>query len=272
MRGGAGALILMLLTAFLSGCAGSSAIRAAAQPTPIPWVGATPGSLLAPTPTPVIIPPGTPACDSRDLTVLFGGSNAMTGGQLAGTVMIGNRSGAACFLNGVPSIRLLDAHNTEIPVHLRVVADLPSGPVLLLPHTEGLQAGIPTAGTASLLFWWPTHDGVTGTCSPAPREGTVLQIQLDSARGSLRVPIVDPRNHVKVAACGGELSVTAFESAGATGPSPSPNPVQSLTNRLGPTGQSDGSRYEQLIGHVGLARLFAQPHGIADAKPPSKPT
>jgi hypothetical protein len=42
------------------------------------------------------------------------------------------------------------------------------------------------------------------------------------------VPIVDPRNGVTVAACGGNLSVTPFQATAAPETTPPPDPVHSL--------------------------------------------
>src|SRR5256712_12806887 len=84
---------LIALAVLLCGCAATSSLRdksAAAQPTPIPWISATPASMLLPTPTPTQIPANTRACRAADLNPVFGGIGALTGGQPFPGVLYGN--------------------------------------------------------------------------------------------------------------------------------------------------------------------------------------
>jgi uncharacterized protein DUF4232 len=227
MPGRSGALILTLLTVILSGCAATSAARAVTQPAPVPWIAATPGSLLAPTPTPTVIPAGTRTCRAADLVALYGAGGGATGGQLTAAATFGNRTDTACTLEGTPTIRLFDARGKEINLHITGFTDGPSGAVLLLPNTAQLEFGVPLVGTASLLFQWPTHDGVTGNCVPAPAAGKTISIGLPGGRDVIRLPISDAPNGSAMAPCGGQLSVSPF-AAVPDMVTPSPHPWQLL--------------------------------------------
>jgi uncharacterized repeat protein (TIGR01451 family) len=80
----------------------------------IPWSGlrATP----IPAPTPPRAPTGARPCTSDDLVPRFTGWGAARGsdGPLVGAVRLGNRSSSACWLRGIPTVRLLTARG-EIP-------------------------------------------------------------------------------------------------------------------------------------------------------------
>jgi hypothetical protein len=134
----------------------------------------------------------------------------------------------SCVLEGVPGIQLFDAHGRQIPLAVSGTTDPPSRAVLVQPNTANIEAQPNRAGQAWLMISWPTHDPAMGTCTPAPPQGTVLGFQLPGGAGSLRVPIVDPRNDVTVAACGGYLSVTPFQATAPPDTTPPPDPVHSL--------------------------------------------
>src|SRR2546430_14809229 len=90
---------LVALAVLLAGCAATSSLRdksAAAQPTPIPWISATPASMLLPTPTPTQIPANTRACRAADLNPVFGGIGALTRGQPSPGGPHGKPTGDAC--------------------------------------------------------------------------------------------------------------------------------------------------------------------------------
>jgi hypothetical protein len=223
----------VLAIAFIaSGCGAVARTGVASQPTPVPWIATKPVSMLLPTPSPAPIPPGTLACQTGDLEAVFTGSGAATGGQLVGSIVFGNRTGTQCVLEGVPGIQLFDAHARQIPLAVSGTTDPPSRAVLIQPNTAEIQAQPDRAGRAWVMIMWPTHGPATGTCSPAPPQGTVLGFQLPGGAGSLRVPIVDPRNGVTVAACGGSLSVTPFQATAAPETTVPPDPVHSLAIQL----------------------------------------
>jgi hypothetical protein len=151
---------------------------------------------------------------------------------LTGSIVFGNRTGVPCVLEGVPGIQLFDAHGRQIPLTVSESTDPPSRVVLVQPNTADIETQPVEAGRGRVMIIWPTHDPATGACSPAPPQGAVLGFQLPGGAGSLRVPIVDPRNGVTVAACGGYLSVTPFQAIAAPETTLPANPLHSLAIQL----------------------------------------
>jgi hypothetical protein len=179
-----------------------------------------------PAPAPTPIPAGTGPCRASDLKAIFGGSNGLTGGKLVADITFGNQGPIPCVLQGVPGVRLFDSSGQEILLKLSTAPQ--SAPVLVQPGTADLQPYSALPGTARLMITWPTHDGA-GSCSPAPPQGTRLEIELPGG-GTLDVPVVDPRNRVLIAACGGLLNAGPFQAV-----APSEPPAPTLTSpRLQP--------------------------------------
>jgi hypothetical protein len=224
--------VLLAIALIASSCGAVTNTGVASQPTPVPWIGTKPVSMLMPTPSPTPIPPGTQGCRADQLKAVFSGSGAATGGQLTGSIVFGNRTGVPCVLNGVPGVQLFDAHGKQIPLTVSESTDPPSRVVLVQANTADLEAQPIKAGRVWVMIIWPTHDPATGACSPAPPLGTVLGFQLPGGASSLRVPIVDPRNGVTVAACGGYLSVTPFQATAAPETTPPADPVHSIAITL----------------------------------------
>src|SRR2546429_2751123 len=105
-------LLIAVLGVTLCGCAAGSQLTAGPKndlPAPVPWISATPTAMLLPTPSPTVIPAGTRACQAADLQAVFGGIGALTGGQLAASILFGNRSAGARVLQGVPAVQLFDS-------------------------------------------------------------------------------------------------------------------------------------------------------------------
>jgi hypothetical protein len=224
--------VLLAIALIASSCGAAMKTGVASQPTPVPWIGTKPVSMMLPTPSPTPIPPGTQGCKADQLRAIFTGSGAATGGQLTGSIVFGNRTGVPCVLEGVPGIQLFDAHGQQIPLTVSGSTEPPSRIVLIRANTADIEGQPIQAGRAWVMIVWPTHDPATGACSPAPPQGTVLGFHLPGGAGSFRVPIVDPRNGVTVAACGGYLSVTPFQATAAPETAPSPDPVHSLAIEL----------------------------------------
>ena len=224
---------LLAIALIASGCAAVTRTAVVSQPTPVPWIATKPASMLLPTPTPAPIPPGTQACQVTGIKAVLAGTNAATGGQLTATIVFGNRTGVACVLEGLPAIQLFDAHGRQIPLTVSGNTDPSSRGVLVLANSADIEAQPNRAGRAWVMIIWPTHDSATGTCSPAPPDGTVLGFQLPGGGGILRVPIVDPRNGVAtIAACGGYLSATPFQATEAPETTTPPDPMHSLAIAL----------------------------------------
>jgi hypothetical protein len=226
-------VISMLAIAFMaSGCGAVTRSAGAPHTTAIPWIASKPVSMLLPTPSPTPIPLGTKSCQANELRAVFTGSGAATGGQLTGSIIFGNRSGSPCLLEGVPGVRLFDAYSRQIPLTVNGTTDPPSHVVLVQPNTADIEAQPNRVGRAWVMIMWPTHDPATGMCSPAPAQGTVLGFEVPGAGGSLRVPVVDHRNGVTVASCGGFLSVTPFVATEGPQVTPPPDPLHSLGIQL----------------------------------------
>src|SRR5438552_8496188 len=165
-------LLIAVLGVTLCGCAAGSQLTAGPKndlPAPVPWISATPTSMLLPTPSPTPIPAGTRQCQAADLQAVFGGIGALTGGQLGASILFGNRSGSACILQGVPGVQLFDSGGHQIPLTTRPAEGLPPAePVLMQPGTPDVQAYIPRAGTAHVGIDRQTHDGAGVASVPTP--------------------------------------------------------------------------------------------------------
>lgn len=119
-----------------------SSACAAVQPAtrsesnPIPWLplaaDLTPPSVASPQPIP--IPAGTQACRAQDLTAIDSGSQGATGHVVTSIVFAG-RGTSACFLDGTPTVSLLDAagHDVGFSQHSPYFPAEVVGPALIEP-------------------------------------------------------------------------------------------------------------------------------------------
>ncbi len=224
-------LLLAILAIALCGCAAGSHLAAGMKndPTaPVPWISATPTTMLLPTPSPTVIPAGTRPCQAADLQTVFGGIGALTGGQLAASILFGNRSASACVLQGVPAVQLFDSGGHQIPLTTRPAEGVPPPePVLVQPGTADVQAYIARAGIAYVGIEWQTHDEAGLACVPTPREATTVVVSFPG---------------------GGSSQWPAPEA------SPAPNPLESLTIRIdAPSSVPAGSvlRYTVILQNTG---------------------
>jgi hypothetical protein len=228
-------LALAVLAVALCSCAATShfaADTAKGNPSdPVPWISATPSSMLLPTPSPTMIPAGTRPCQAADLQAVFGGIGAFTGGQLAASILFGNRSASACVLQGVPALQLFDSAGHQIPLTTRTAEGMPSDPILVQPGTADVQAGSPRAGIGYAEIDWQTHDGAGTPCVPSPSEGSAVALSLPGGSGSLRISVSsDPMGRWNtIAPCYGRVAVSAFQHWPAPEASPTADPLESLT-------------------------------------------
>src|SRR5438046_9609142 len=121
-------LLLAVLAITLCGCAAGSHLAAGMKndPTaPVPWISATPTAMPLATPSPTVVPAGTRPCQAADLQAVFGGIGALTGGQLAASILFGNRSASACVLQGVPGVLLFDSGGHQIHLTERTAESPP---------------------------------------------------------------------------------------------------------------------------------------------------
>src|SRR2546422_2348262 len=154
------ALVLAVLAVALCGCAAGSQLATGTKhdaAEPVPWISATPTTMLLPTPSPTVIPAGTRPCQAADLQAVFGGIGALTGGQLAASILFGNRSPSVCVLQGVPAVQLFDSGGHQIPLTTRPAEGVPPPqPALVQPRTADVQAYIPRARVAYVGIEWQT--------------------------------------------------------------------------------------------------------------------
>ena len=88
---------VVALAVVLAGCATS--------PSPSPSATTpAPTTLLSSSPTPQVVPPGTPACTAARVTIQAGWEGAT--GSLAGGVVVTNTGSSACVLDGPPGVQL----------------------------------------------------------------------------------------------------------------------------------------------------------------------
>jgi hypothetical protein len=226
-------LALAVIALILCGCAATSHVAAGAKGSPndpVPWISATPATMQLPTLSPTVIPASTRPCQAADLQVVFGGISALTGGQLAASILFGNRSASPCILQGVAGVQLVDRSGHQIPLTTTVPPGIRSDPILVQPGTGDVQAHIPREGIAYAEIDWPTHDGAGNPCVPSPSEGTAVVIVLPGNGGSVRTSVADSLSRVNtIAPCYGRVTVLAFLQWPAPEASPTPNPLESLT-------------------------------------------
>ena len=251
--------VLAILAIALSGCAAGSRLAAGTKhdaTEPIPWISATPTTMLLPTPSPTPIPAGTRPCQAADIQAVFGGIGALTGGQLAASILFGNRSASACVLWGVPAVQLFDSGGHQIPLTARPAQGLPpAGPILVQPGTADVQPHIPRAGIAYVGIEWQTHDGAGLACVPTPREATAVVVSLTGGGSSPRVALSDAMARWStIAPCYGQVTVSPFQPWPSPDASPAPNPLDSLTIRIdAPSSVTAGSvlRYTVTLQNTG---------------------
>jgi Protein of unknown function (DUF4232) len=261
--------VLAILAIALCGCAAGSRLASGTKPDatePIPWISATPTTMLLPTPSPTPIPAGTRPCQPADLQAVFGGIGGATGGQLVASILFGNRSNSACVLQGVPAVHLFDSGGHEIPLTATTFQGLPSDPVLVQPGTGDVQAHIPRAGLAYAEMDWQTHDGAGFPCVPTPREATAVAVSFPAGGSTPRLAVSDVMARWStIAPCYGRVAVSAFQAWPAPEPSPTPNPLGPLTISVdAPPSVTAGS----VLGYtVTLQNTGSQPFAFPTACP-----
>jgi hypothetical protein len=113
----------------------------------VPWLDQT--AFTAPSPTPVVIPSGTPTCLPSDLTASAGWQGG--GGQMLGWLNVTNVGQHACVLEGSPRLVQLRSGTTALepityhgePSDGSSDPSVIAGPVLLEP-----------GGAAGAFLWW----------------------------------------------------------------------------------------------------------------------
>ncbi|MCA1833000.1 MAG: DUF4232 domain-containing protein [Actinomycetota bacterium] len=155
------------------------------QPTPsasfVPWSDATPGPEETQPSTPQA-PAGTRPCAKSDLVAAYGFGNGATG-HLDNVFNFANRSESLCALQGVPSVRLIDARGDVIPAQQETGSWFPDNgnervavqPGVRLPGGEDT----PRPGIAVLQMEWTD-------CSQA-RVVDSVDVALPGDGGTMRI-------------------------------------------------------------------------------------
>ncbi len=121
----------------------------------IPWLPLTPNlSLPTPSPGPQQIPVNTPPCQARDLTATVIGSNGATGHVITSFGFAG--AGAECYLDGTPSVGLLDSKGSPIAFRQQApyMPPLQPGRALIEPGPAATPYTAIKVGQASLAIDW----------------------------------------------------------------------------------------------------------------------
>ncbi len=160
------AVVVLFLAALLAGCANA---REASTPAPagevVPWLP-LPANLTSPSqpPGPEPLPPGTPPCQANDLVGTWIGRNGATGHFFTGFGFAGLGPGS-CYLDGTPSVGLLDSKGRTIPFrqHGPFLPPLQPGRTLVEPGQAPTPQSALKLGQAGLEIDWVTQPEA---CSP----------------------------------------------------------------------------------------------------------
>ncbi|MGH7706127.1 MAG: hypothetical protein ACRENY_09700 [Candidatus Dormibacteria bacterium] len=189
-------------------------------------------------PSPEGPPPATPACLGSKLAGSRGPDMALTGQQLLLMISIWNPTARTCQLSGTPTVQLLAASGTPIPVSLQpswsqlASGGGASGPVLLQPEMHGPGArGEAAAGEASLIMVWsPVLDGGPSCPGTAPTAATT---DLEIGDQPLTVNVTPQPGELQAAfaPCQGLLGVGSFQASAEATPSPEASPSAAARKR-----------------------------------------
>lgn len=163
---------------------------ATSGPNPIPWLplaaDLTPPPVASPQPFP--IPAGTPTCRAQDLTAVDVGSQGATG-HVVTSIMFAGRAPSACFLEGTPTVALLDAtgHDAGFRQRSPYFPNEVLGPALVEPGpAPATHTGLKYGEASTTIDWVSQPEACLGS------EG----VSIASAKlgipggGTLSVPVV----------------------------------------------------------------------------------
>ncbi len=128
----------------------------------------------------------TPPCVGRDLTGTFAGVPGSAGaGSISYNLRLRNRSSRACFVSGLPVMRLVGLHGKFLPTHVRS-----SHPGALTAVRVVVVPGGYTAATARFSPDVPgVGEGEYGPCEPKAYRARVT---VPPGGGVVVVPLVPP--------------------------------------------------------------------------------
>lgn len=226
----AAAVLLLLLTA----CAAVHPVSAGQSSNPnqaIPWLplAADLTTSPLPSPQPLPIPPGTPTCTANQLVGTLLGSQGATGHIVTAFAFSGSGQ-YACFLDGTPSVTLLDSRGSALAFPARAPYFPPTviGPALVQPGPTPEPHTALKDGQAGLTIDWISQPeacmvGNSGASSDAVTvASSVIGIP---AGGSVLIPIP---NTPDAYPCAG-LGVGSFEPPAAPFDASPPPPLASVT-------------------------------------------
>ena len=155
------------------------------------------------------------ACRAADLNVIWIGSNAMTGGQLLGSIGAGNQTTSACILRGMPGLEVLGPDGRPLgvrgqpcppaPTTVELFKCEPDATVTLAPGRGNVVPHQMVAGQATLQLTWHIHDGAGFCRSPTP-PGPAATLRLTLRPSGDQVSVAVPEELTDLlgrAACGG---------------------------------------------------------------------
>ena len=212
----------------------------------VPWLHQT--TSTAPSPTPVVIPSGTPTCLPSDLTASAGWQGG--GGQMLGWLAVTNVGQHPCVLQGSPRLVELRSAKTIVePITYHAEpsdgssdASVIAGPVLLEP-----------GGAAGALLWWSnwcatTTPVVTSLIVTLPSGGAPIDAGPPSSGPALGgVPRCD------VPSGASTFTAYAFTPVAPDEPAPAPQPASAVL--FVPSSATAGA---DLVYYVTLTNLGAQ--------------
>jgi hypothetical protein len=167
------AVLALTVLILLAGCETSPhpvPPQGASGPIPgvIPWTPLTP-DLTPPSPSlgPVPLPPGTPRCQATDLTGVWVGQNG-AGGRIYTSFRFIGAGSAACYLDGTPSVGLVDSTGQSIAFRQRTLFGVTPqpGPALIEPGPAPAPGLGLKLGQADLTLDWVTQPEL---CPGAPQ-------------------------------------------------------------------------------------------------------
>src|SRR5260370_33516866 len=191
------AAIGLVLLVLLAGCQKLQAPASVLRSPPVAHAGqvvawaplapnlAPPALSLGPAP----LPPGTPPCQANDLAANVIGSNGATGHVITSFGFAGARAG--CYLDGTPSVGILDSNGSPIGFRQQnpYFPSTHPGRALIEPVPPPAPHTALKLGQAALSIDWITQpDSCPGVDSPPRVEPATAVIAIPSG-GIVEVPI-----------------------------------------------------------------------------------
>lgn len=159
-------------------------------------------------------------------------------------VAFADQSAAACVLEGVPDVQLLDTTGRPIPMQSSIdsLGTGPQVPALLQPGLPIPVEGQPKYGQGFVEFSWPSRSDQPDCTNVAVQAGSV-RVVLPGGRGAFTL-LMDPSRDVYP--CAGPLGVSPFYNLAPPPPPETPPPGLSATLAV-PTSVQVGSPLRYLV-------------------------